>query len=298
MARHFGIPDTLIHFGVAPGDDLLCTAVLRELKKRGSDQLWMMSNYPEIFGGNSDATRVVPVEERYRKFAVQWRVKYHTLDYGSNDFMRDMTSPPTRHIIGELCLRVGIKGEIKVRPYFHLHDDERTNAEWATGSIAIQSCGLSAKYPMQNKQWFPQRFQAVVNQLKSSYKFVQLGAASDPALSGATDLRGKTSIREVAAVLSNCRLFVGSVGFLMHLARAVECRSVIIYGGREAPWQSGYSCNINLYSPVPCAPCWFWNRCDHDRECMQQISPNHVIEAINEAVRSDNTALKNDSIHI
>jgi hypothetical protein len=68
----------------------------------------------------------------------------------------------------------------------------------------------------------------------------------------------------------------------MHLARAVECPSVIVFGGREAPWQSGYICNFNLYSAVPCAPCWRWNSCDFDRKCMSDISVADVVLAINQ----------------
>ena len=66
----------------------------------------------------------------------------------------------------------------------------------------------------------------------------------------------------------------------MHLARAVECPCVIIYGGREAPWQSGYICNFNLYTPLPCAPYWRWNGCECDRQCMREIGVADVVSAI------------------
>ena len=59
---------------------------------------------------------------------------------------------------------------------------------------------------------------------------------------------------------------------VMHLARAVDCRSVIIYGGREHPSQSGYSANENLYWSGACAPCWLRNDCNYGRICMQRNS--------------------------
>jgi ADP-heptose:LPS heptosyltransferase len=108
-------------------------------------------------------------------------------------------------------------------------------------------------------------------------------------------LRGKTTIRESAAILSNSMVFVGLVGFLMHLARAVECRSVIVYGGREAPWQSGYSSNENLYTPMHCSPCWLWNRCDYDRECMNLISVEDVTAATERQVARAGQPLVVDS---
>jgi ADP-heptose:LPS heptosyltransferase len=164
--------------------------------------------------------------------------------------------------------------------------------------IAIQSSGLAARFPMRNKQWFPERFQEVVTRLQKDFKFIQLGAAGDPPLAGALDLRGRTSIRETAAVLANCRLYIGNVGLVMHLARAAECPSVIIFGGREAPWQSGYTGNINLYSPEPCAPCWLWNTCDFHRVCMEKITADHVVDAAQLLAARKDRVLPIDSLTI
>jgi hypothetical protein len=275
-----GLPDTLLHFGIGPGDDLLCTVVLHELRKRGNQKLWIMSKHPDLFGHNPDPERVVPIDDRYRELVGTFRRKWQPLEYARYDAGEDRSAPPQRHIIAELCRRAGIQGEITLRPHFYLQPEERTKSVWAGGMVAIQSSGLGGQWPMRNKQWFPERFQEVVNALKEKFEFVQLGAASDPALDGVRDLRGQTKVRESAAVLANCRLFLGNVGFLMHLARAVECPSVIIFGGREAPWQSGYTGNLNLYSAEPCAPCWLWNKCDHHHVCMDKISAADVIQAV------------------
>jgi ADP-heptose:LPS heptosyltransferase len=275
-----GCPERILHFGIGPGDDLLCTVVMRELRKRGQKKIWMMTKNPELFEHNPDVDEVVPIDYRFREYAWVRGKKWHVLEYSRIDVEKDQSEPPQRHILAELCGRMGVQGEITMRPYFQLTDEERTKTAWAQETIAIQSSGLGGQMLMRNKQWFPERFQAVVDRLKAQFKFVQVGSANDPALEGVTDLRGKTGIRESAAVLASCRLFLGNVGFLMHLARAVECPSVIIFGGREAPWQSGYSCNLNLYSAVPCAPCWLWNKCDYNRMCMDNISADNVIQAV------------------
>jgi ADP-heptose:LPS heptosyltransferase len=133
---------------------------------------------------------------------------------------------------------------------------------------------------MNNKEWYPERFQEVVDQLLGEVSFVQLGSKSDPPIKGALDLRGKTSFRESAAILAASRVFIGIEGFPMHLARAVDCRSVIIYGGREDPQILGYACNENLVGAMPCAPCWQRNRCDYDRECMRMIDAEQVVAAV------------------
>jgi ADP-heptose:LPS heptosyltransferase len=70
----------------------------------------------------------------------------------------------------------------------------------------------------------------------------------------------------------------------MHLARAVDCRSVIVYGGRLKPSQIGYVANKNLYTQVRCAPCWLRNNCDFDRKCMDMITTEQVIAAAAEQI--------------
>jgi ADP-heptose:LPS heptosyltransferase len=133
---------------------------------------------------------------------------------------------------------------------------------------------------MQNKEWFVERFQSLVDALKSRFQFIQIGSAESAQLENTLDLRGKTSLRETAALLDQSRLFIGQVGFLMHLARAVECRSVILYGGRETPALTGYSANVNLYTPLPCSPCWQRSKCDFGRECMKQIGVETALAAV------------------
>jgi hypothetical protein len=222
----------------------------------------------------------VPIDSRVRDYACLVARKSVHLDYAPYNRQTDSSIPPQSHIITELCTRIGIKGMISLRPYFYLTDDEVMGWRSVREMIAIQSSVLGAKVPMRNKEWFPERFQEVVNQLHRSREFVQIGSENDPPLKNVRDLRGRTSIRDVAAALANCRLYVGGEGFLMHLARAVGCPSVIVYGGRQAPWQTGYSCNVNLFSAVQCAPCWAWNTCLQSRVCMERITVTDVVNGI------------------
>ena len=283
------LPRLLLYFGFAPGDDLLFTAVLRELRRQGQDGLLMVSNHRELFIGNDDAAEVIPLWPRYypdgstiticRRFAMIWGGRFRRPQYAP-PIGNDRSRPPRRHIIAELCADAGVTGTVSLRPYMTLGESEKSAAGWADGQIVIQSSGMGGRQPIRNKQWPEERFQSVVDELCAEFTFIQLGSAGDPPLRHVNDLRGATNIRNSAAILHQARLYVGTVGFLMHLSRAVDCPGVIVFGGREAPWQSGYTCNLNLYSPVPCAPCWRWNDCDFDRKCMTDIAVADVVSAI------------------
>ena len=228
----YGVPKLLISLKGGIGDHLLCTAVFRELRKRKFDNLWMMSNHAELFSNNSDVDLVVPEDRRYIRLAQAFNREEFDACYTPYLIEQDQDVPPEKPIIALLCQKVGMTGKVLLRPYMTLDEREQAAMKPLPRQIAIQSSGLSARYPMANKEWDPTRFQTVIDTLKSEFNFVQIGSRSDFPLNDVRDLRGKTSIRETAAVLKNSILFIGLVWAPMHIARAVDCRSVIVYGGR------------------------------------------------------------------
>ncbi len=208
------------------------------------------------------------------------------------DAARDLDLPPDEHVLIRMCRLAGMAGPVELRPYIFLTPAELAAGKLAENQVAIQSTGLAAPFPMQNREWYPQRFQELCAQLRSDVRVVQVGGSSDMKLEGAIDLRGQTSLRQTAAVLANSLVFIGLVGFVMHLARAVDCRSVIIYGGREKPAITGYVANKNLYTQVRCAPCWLRNPCEFNRKCMDMISVDQVIAATADQISRHGTLLE------
>jgi hypothetical protein len=273
-------PRVLLSFGGGIGDHLLCSGVFRALRERGEQRLWMMSNHPSLFKHNPDIDHVVPSHQFFISWAARVGARYEMLTYTRHIKDEDRDLPPSNHLIVNMCAMYGLEGRVAVRPYLHLTPDEKAAGRIGPRQIAVQSSILAAAYPIGTKEWYPARMQEVVNGLRGRYTIIQLGSPADPPMEGALDYRGKTSLRESAAILSQSLAFISAVGFLMHLARAVDCRAVVVFGGREHPSQSGYSCNENLFSPVPCAPCWLWNSCPYDRMCMQRISAADVLAAV------------------
>ena len=278
-----GRPRHLVHFyGMSPGDDLMCTVILREMRKRGRRGIWMMTRFPGLFERNGDVDVVVPYDLRYERMASWVGGRSWYAHYGGIHPGTDQAPSPERHIISLMCQSCDITGPVTLRPYLHLSGEERAAGRLAPRQIALHSSGMSAHTAMKNKEWLPDRLQQVVHALRGDFTVVQLGASTDPPLDGCLDLRGKTSIRESAAILANSRVFLGQVGFLMHLTRAVDRPAVIIFGGREMPWQSGYACNTNLARQLACSPCWRSSSCVHEveRACMRDISVDEVVGAV------------------
>lgn len=103
---------------------------------------------------------------------------------------------------------------------------------------------------------------------------------------GVLNLAGKTSLRELMALMKQCRVFLTNDTGPMHVAAALGVRVVAIFGSTspeltgpvsEAPLQI-------LTSSAPCSPC-FLRECPIDFSCMQGI----VVEVVVEAVVRSNT---------
>jgi ADP-heptose:LPS heptosyltransferase/ubiquinone/menaquinone biosynthesis C-methylase UbiE len=147
---------------------------------------------------------------------------------------------------------------------------------------------------MQSKNWFTDRWEAVVEELSQhGYTVVQLGMDGEPRINLTYNLLGKLTLRETATVLKYAALHLDAEGGLVHLARAVSTRSVVIFGPTPVSLY-GYRENINI-AEGECRNC-FWSdirwfqRCPKGYQtpkCMDQISSRKVIDLTLEVLQTD-----------
>src|SRR5689334_12130208 len=106
---HWGFPTRSLLFGpLSLGDDLLCTAVLREARKRGRP-LTMMTARPELFLGNPDPARVIPIDDDFvaglRRLGARVTQPYYVRPHPTDPQCDHL---PGRHIIAEMCALAGL----------------------------------------------------------------------------------------------------------------------------------------------------------------------------------------------
>jgi hypothetical protein len=258
------------------GDQLLCSAVGEALSNNGR-LFRLITSHPDFFTNNPNCEAIDSKSEvaaELRKNIVL------NLSYGNGFSETDEGDRyQDGHIIEAMCRRAGARGNISLRPVVYFSSNEPRSIKDRPPKIVIQSSNVGAKHYYPLKDWYADRFSMVADELSRSYEVVQVGSILDPAITNATDLRGRADILETYHLLTDARLYIGMAGFIMHLARAAETPAVIVYGGREDPTKTGYPCNRNLFSAIPCAPCYRRARCPYDKECMQRITTQQVIRA-------------------
>jgi hypothetical protein len=304
LVRH-GTPNVILRFYGGLGDELCLTCLAHEIKKRSpASRIWQISGVADLLRGNPDYTLCLGPEYLplwHSNLLKRWRVwPQYQIDYETVPRFRSIL--PSENYLKVMCRQIGLQGRVQLRPWCHLSEAERHSGRLATRQITIHSVGKQTyKLWMLNKSWFHERFQQVVDGVRRRWPditVIQLGIRGDPPLENVLDLRGQTSLRRTAAILDQSECFIGGTGFLSHLARAVDCRSVIIFGGRELASQAGYVCNENLQSLLPCAPCGLWNDCDYDRQCMRMIESCHVLEAVDRVLAKRGIPLEVDETDV
>jgi ADP-heptose:LPS heptosyltransferase len=100
------------------------------------------------------------------------------------------------------------------------------------------------------------------------------------------DLRGSTSLRELAAILAAVDVFVGNDSGPLHLASGLGTRSVGIFGATcpSQVIQSGDDC-LPIWKGLACSPCFvhdplFGLECSYDVACLRSIEVGEVLLAV------------------
>jgi ADP-heptose:LPS heptosyltransferase len=142
----------------------------------------------------------------------------------------------------------------------------------------------------QSRFWFEQHYIKLIEELYQRWGFCSLlvGGKTEvefaerivPASSQlkAINIVGKTEISDLIALFSSVRFAVGSDSGPMHIASAVGCKVISLWGAtsplRSAPYGNE---RLVLQSAIGCAPCYRKICPGLDRLCMKEITPEAVL---------------------
>ena len=148
------------------------------------------------------------------------------------------------------------------------------------------------------KRWPAQRFIDAAKEIHKRTKchWVVLGGKGDILLANeiqsaigvqsAVTLAGQTSLRELFAVIKQCRVLLTNDTGPMHIATALGTPVVVPFGSTSpeltGPIVSAGSKDQLIKSDALCSPC-FLRECPIDFRCMNGITVERVVEAVAKA---------------
>lgn len=140
------------------------------------------------------------------------------------------------------------------------------------------------------KRWYPERFAAVANELCRRWgaKAVITGSPTEreiadeiaAAMDGAClNLAGRTSVRELMALIKRCDFFITNDSGPMHIAAAFNVPLVAIFGSTDHTTTSPFSDRaVVVRQDAECAPCLL-RECPTDHRCMKEVMAEDVVQA-------------------
>ncbi len=140
------------------------------------------------------------------------------------------------------------------------------------------------------KRWYPERFAEVAHRLARQWGAriilfggpdeVELVAAIARRLEGrCLNLAGKTTIRQLMALIKRCDFFVTNDSGPMHIAAAFGVPLVAIFGPTDHSGTAPSSDQaVIVRQPLPCAPCKL-RVCPTDHACMTSVTVDDVVGA-------------------
>jgi heptosyltransferase-2 len=195
--------------------------------------------------------------------------------------------------INEIALiRLSIAEEARARAESMLRKAGARQGAWRCAIAPGASYGAA-------KCWPAERFACLADRLISECDadVIFFGTAGEKEIaarilsamkSRAISMVGETSMRDLAALLAACSIFIGNDSGAMHVAAASGLPVIGIFGSTDPEGTAPVTTQFTLIrEPVSCSPC-FLRRCPVDHRCMTRIAVDSVFSAAQRAARTPN----------
>ena len=140
------------------------------------------------------------------------------------------------------------------------------------------------------KRWYPERFAEVARRLAAEWqaRIVIFGGSGETAIAASIEehlfgdclnLAGKTTVRDLMALIKRCNFFITNDSGPMHIAAAFGVPLVAIFGPTDHTGTAPYTDRAMVVrKDVECAPCKL-RECPTDHRCMTAVTADDVVTA-------------------
>ncbi|WCE29860.1 lipopolysaccharide heptosyltransferase II [Vibrio sp. SCSIO 43137] len=145
------------------------------------------------------------------------------------------------------------------------------------------------------KQWPPEHYAKIAeDMIRLGYQVWLFGSGKDKDTTNKIvsvtsekckkelfNLAGNTSLVEAIDLLSACSTVVSNDSGLMHIAAAVGCNVVAVYGSTSPEYTPPLAKNVEVvHTDIECRPC-FKRECQYKHlKCLKELFPRQVLQSI------------------
>jgi ADP-heptose:LPS heptosyltransferase len=261
------------------GDVLIAAAVAPALKKKHPGaSIIFNTNCHEVLKDNPFIDRVVFEEQiSERSFQILYNLNF-AYEY-----------KPTTNILQAYAESVGVNRSdcslfLKTEPIEGLPEN-----------FIVVHAGKTAWV---GRDWSPMKFDVLAKRLrKDDYKVVCVGTGYDHLVSSDLDLRGKTSVNQLAYVMQKATAFVGIDSFPMHVTQVFDVPGVCFFGSIKPETRiisnkmipvvaQGISC-LGCHHKQP-APCTVTNQCETvTQDCINLVGIDQMFKKVKMILEMD-----------
>jgi len=146
--------------------------------------------------------------------------------------------------------------------------------------------------PWPTKRWPVEKFAALVEPLREKFGLQTVLAGGADAMEvagsipGVINLAGKTSLRQIVALLERADLVIANDTGPMHIAAALGRPLVTMFGPTNPVFTGPYQRMESVIKvDIPCSPC-FSRKCSH-QSCLRWLEVEAVLEAAGEQISAE-----------
>lgn len=214
--RRLDLPFVIRRMG-ARGDCLLVTALIRAIKQGNPrSEIFMETDCPEVFKGNPNVAGT----------ARSWQQNYQWATFINLDEAYE--NRPETNFMDAYEQAAGIVIPDKL-PDLFLTEEENQYAELRIRGEPWVS--IHAGPSWESKMWPESRWSFIAETLMGEgWKVTLIGSEGTGNIPCTLDLRGKTTLRQAAAVIGKSNLFIGICSCPLHLAVAMRTPAIGLFG--------------------------------------------------------------------
>ncbi|MDF2438813.1 MAG: glycosyl transferase, family 9 [Bacteroidota bacterium] len=267
-------PDTYIDMEIYSNYSSVITTMSLARNRMGffkDDKMYRKGMYTHMLFFNIKS----PVSQTYLQFA---RIM------GASDPFTEVTLNAGKI---EPALMTSVKEKIDcelARDYIVINpnaSDLRLERRWPSENVVQLISILAAEYPQK---------QIVLIGDKNESKHVGFIASQVASGVNLIDSSGKLSLHELIALIKNAELLITNDTGPMHLAFALNTKTVSLFGPCSPQQYGGTKNTISIYKNVYCSPCvheFLIPPCNGNNQCMKKINVLEVSEAVSKALRNE-----------